>query len=119
MDYRATRYIHIEIFTGPAGLVPAGTTLAAFGTKFPRDAEVDQRINGRISSQENAATMTAITAVRSAPLDKFFTTKAQTTMTTVARLHANCRFVDEFHWLILRKTPPEAGFVSKEMWERL
>ena len=39
-------------------------------------------------------------------------------MTTMACLHANCCFVDEFHWLILRKTPREAGFVSKELWER-
>jgi hypothetical protein len=62
--------------------------------------------------------MTAVTAIRPAPLYEFFTTKTQGSMTAVARLHANCRFVDEFHFSILTaqiKNPAIAGISKKNL----
>ncbi len=40
-------------------------------------------------------------------------------MTAIARNYPDCRFVDEFHWLILRKTPREAGLFECWLQERL
>ncbi len=75
VDDSATRHLYLKVCTGTAGPVPASASLAACGTVFPGNAKIDQRIYGRIGDQENAATVAAVTAIRPAPLNEFFTTK--------------------------------------------
>jgi hypothetical protein len=93
----SARYVHVKIVARTPGLVPARTTLTAFGPEFPGNTEVREGIHGSIRDQVNAAATAAITTVRAASFDVLFTAEAEAAVAAIAGLHANGCFVDELH----------------------
>ncbi len=112
MHDRAAWNHDVKILARPARLVTAGAWLPAFGPKLPRNTEIRECVHRRVCDKINAAAMTAVAAVRTAPLDVLLAPEAQAAVAAVAGLHANGCFVDEFHGLSLQKTPLEAGLLG-------
>ena len=105
------RYVDVEVITGPAGLVPAGTGLAVLRFELPRDAKIRQRIHRVIGNEIDAAAMPAVAAIRAAALDVLLAAEAKTAIATVAGHDPDCCFVDEFHCALscTNKKPRERG----------
>jgi hypothetical protein len=99
-DKRATGNINFEIFSGATRHVATGATLPALRAKSPCDAKICKRIHRLPGNQVDAATISAVAAIRPAFRDKFLAAETQTTVATVARLNPYGRFVDEFHEVI-------------------
>jgi hypothetical protein len=60
-------------------------------------AIIDQGIDVPIGDCEDAAAITAVTAVRAAAGDEFFTTEAHRAIAALAGMNFNTRFVEKLH----------------------
>jgi hypothetical protein len=60
-------------------------------------AIIDQGIDVPIGDCEDAAAITAVTAVRAATGDEFFTTEAHCAIAALAGMNFNTRFVEKLH----------------------
>jgi hypothetical protein len=56
--------------------------------------------------------MATIATVGPTSFDVFLAPETQAAVATIACLHADCRFIDEFHCFSLKKTPHTAGLLD-------
>ena len=93
------RYLHHQVLSRLAGTVPAPAIFAALCNEFPGMAKINQRIHATVGFQADTAAIAAITAVRPAELDVFFTPETDTTIPPVTGTDFNGGFIDKFHGL--------------------
>jgi hypothetical protein len=75
--------------------------------------EIDQGVETGICYQVDTPAIAAVTAVRATFGDIFFPAKTNTAAATVARIYANCGFVDEFHRVVSITEDPAARLSSR------
>ena len=86
-----------QIFTCFPGAITASAGAAMLSPEFTGVAIIDHGVQGRISPQDNATSVTPITPIRATSRDIFFTTKAHAAAATVAGEHLDDCFVYKFH----------------------
>jgi hypothetical protein len=86
-----------DIVSAFPGSLPALPGRAALGAEFALKAKRVQRATVRRTHQDHVAPFSAVSAVRTAARNIFFTPKTQTTVSAVAGLNGYHRFVNKFH----------------------
>ena len=94
---RADRHFNHDIFAAFAGTVAALTVLSTLGAERFLETIVDQRVEVFVSQQVDITAVAAVTAVRAAFRDIFFTTEADATITAITCDNQNCRFINKLH----------------------
>ena len=97
----------LQIAAVAAGHLFAHAVLATFRLKATPMTEIHQGIQSFVGYQIDTATLTAVTAIRTAARDVFFTPEAGGTIAAISRVYLDDDLVDEFHRLS-RETGPSA-----------
>src|SRR5271167_3944115 len=108
----------MDVIAAVSGAIVAAAAFAVLTLVGAGDAKVSQRVHALNGAQIHAAAQAAAAAVRTTERNEFLTPEAHTAAATVARLHVEFGFVDEFHGGSLRcaakrtlkRGPTEAPF---------
>ena len=113
----------VQVLAAAAGTAVGRTPLAHLRAVGALNSKVGQRVDALGGAQQDAAAMTAITAVRAAKGHGFLAAKTGRSTPAIARLHPQICFINEFHPASLRPTPfygahkrkprPAAGVVDE------
>jgi len=93
----AHRHAQHHVLAGAAVAVGAHAALAVVGPVHAREVIVDQRIDVAVGARPHAAAAPAVAAVGPALGHVPFAAKARRAVASLAGMHLDLRFVDEFH----------------------
>ena len=93
----------IEVLAGFPEFLFSHSRLAMFRVPVTFSREIEERVELIVSNENDAATVTAVTAVRSAFWDEPLTPKAHTAVAAAACLDVYFRSIDEHNGLLYQK----------------
>ena len=105
----AQRDLDVDILTLAPGLVASLAGLTVLGDELARLAKIRQGIQIMRTNHVDRTAITAVTAIRAAHRDIFFTTKADDAVAALACTYVDFGLVDEFHGCY----PPGISRLSK------